>query len=189
MASVVDEFINWPINVKSRSAEVFGQAEQSRTSVTLLLVCSVREVMGGRLETGQQLFVFPTQVQKGSLITTLDPPSILLPRSLAFLQLLFSPEFGIQSRNRHDKHYFSFPWRPGPAIKPGLHASNAKTAWPTFPPSYKNKMSLSGSCESWRKSQSSCYLSGHFEEEQILITFENSVDATEPLWEVRHELF
>lgn len=82
------------------------------------------------------------------------------------------PEFGIQSRHRHDKHYFSFPWRPRPAIEPGLHAWNAKTAWPTFPPSYKNKISLFGSC------QSSGYLYGHFEEEGMIITFENSDDAT-----------
>lgn len=186
---VVDEFINWLINIRASPWKVFGEIEKSRTSVTLLLAFSVQR--GDRKSwTWAKVVCLPCSGQGEEVLHhhgwSLHHPTP--PCCLAFLQLLFSPEFGIQSRNRHDKHYFSFPWRQGPAIEPGLHAWNDKTGWPSFPPSYKNKISLFGSCHSQgEKCKSSCYLYGYFKEEQIRTIFENTDNATEPVSEIRHK--
>lgn len=50
---------------------------------------------------------------------------------------------------------------------------------PLFPPSYKNKISLFGSCQWSGKSQSCFHLGGYFKKEQLMITLENAEDTTE----------
>lgn len=112
----------------------------------------------------------------------LENPSILFPHSLAFLQLLFCPEFGIQSRNRHDKHYFSFPWRPEPCNRtktPCLKCPNSLTH---FSPFVQKQSEFVWVLQSPERNQSSRDLCGHFEEEQINDDdLENSGGAFRPV--------